>query len=881
MKPRSTRAFFLFFLFLYLLPAGLAAQWHPYDEEEDPPVEDTLYHYWIKFPADVQAECEAELTIPGVETREYGKCDLLAVSQKDVVFPASSDGSCYKILRTYQVMNWCEYDGQAAPITVSRDWDGWNGTNPGRCSPLPDGNDKPGDRPIYVIVKREYNDTLPDTVWYDADPYPDNAHPDNPDTKLVEEGFWWNVTSGGDDPREEAYYEGGCSTWAYDRNQNDSDIRGNLAEDDDDYRYGSFGFWKYTQHIAVYDRIDPKLSISAVDTFYTTSNTDCSGIATFAISVSDSCGNADIRTVIQLDRFHDGTIDEDLTSDWQNGQLSGRFPEGTHRLRIEVYDGCGNEIIRNKVFYMVDGLAPAPVCTDGLIVELTGTDIDSLPAIASVWADDLVASDIYDCNGQDSDQTDTFGNPLVTAYSINRSGQAADRNQRGLDFSCDDLEAVRVPVELHAWDEVGNHDFCETHIEIQDNSGVCAPDSTMAMVAAVFTEEKQMMEGVELRISGDMEARVYTDKQGQYEMQAMKIGQQIHIEPYKTGEPMNGVTSADYNIIRRHILRAEPLTSAYKILAADADQNGVIDLRDLIAVQRMILGHEKEWPYQINWRFVAAEYQFPSPGNPWLEPFPESVDYLAGEESPYYSGSFYAVKTGDLNGSARTNKTAEQEPRSRQSFTIQLEPTMPDDKQVRDIAVYADELHRLDALQFGLSWDREKVEVLDISPGLIPKSALALFPDQGLLRSMWWRQGPLDKRERPLLFRIKVRKHQNTPEAALRLAPARLMPPEAYGLDRVARSVQIEISAPPPATAQVFPQPFTERAWITLPAGLQGTGTLRLFTGHGVQILQRPFEAGHATTIPLSAADLPGAGTYYYAIEVGNQRWQGKLIKVQ
>lgn len=49
-------------------------------------------------------------------TDELG-CDNLVVSVRDKRY--ESDGeACYKIFRTYDVINWCEYDGISDPIIV-------------------------------------------------------------------------------------------------------------------------------------------------------------------------------------------------------------------------------------------------------------------------------------------------------------------------------------------------------------------------------------------------------------------------------------------------------------------------------------------------------------------------------------------------------------------------------------------------------------------------------------------------------------------------------------------------------------------------------------------------------------------------------------------
>ena len=37
----------------------------------------------------------------------------------DEQFEASGD-ECYKIFRTYRIINWCEYDGISDPLVISR-----------------------------------------------------------------------------------------------------------------------------------------------------------------------------------------------------------------------------------------------------------------------------------------------------------------------------------------------------------------------------------------------------------------------------------------------------------------------------------------------------------------------------------------------------------------------------------------------------------------------------------------------------------------------------------------------------------------------------------------------------------------------------------------
>nr|WP_290938399.1 hypothetical protein [Haliscomenobacter sp.] len=66
-----------------------------------------IHEYDICFPKDVSSDCKTPI-IDTVLTDELG-CDILAVNVVDKRYDASDD-ECYKIFRTYTVINWCAYD---------------------------------------------------------------------------------------------------------------------------------------------------------------------------------------------------------------------------------------------------------------------------------------------------------------------------------------------------------------------------------------------------------------------------------------------------------------------------------------------------------------------------------------------------------------------------------------------------------------------------------------------------------------------------------------------------------------------------------------------------------------------------------------------------
>jgi hypothetical protein len=164
------------------------------------------HNYEIKFPKDTAVIC-VEPEPDSILVNELG-CDLLAVSTEDEKLSANED-NCFKIFRTYRVINWCEYDGESPPFVVSRDVD---------CDGIP------GDEDVWVLVR-------PDTTVYldrnnnELDSIPEiETRPENCDgIQTNPYGFWYNT-----------------------------DTIPELV---------SNGFWEYTQIIKVDDNIPPTIFV--------------------------------------------------------------------------------------------------------------------------------------------------------------------------------------------------------------------------------------------------------------------------------------------------------------------------------------------------------------------------------------------------------------------------------------------------------------------------------------------------------------------------------------------------------------------------------------------------------------------------------------------
>lgn len=841
--------------------------------------------YSICFPEDVTAICGNDPTIPGV-TYSEDACDLIAVSTEDNRFTATQDpDACYKIFRTYKVINWCEYDGEAQPTLINRDWDNWNGINPGGCAnPIPMGDGMPGDEGICVIVRKNTGDNAPDTVYYDRDNDPYNNLPDNPATAAVE-GAWWRVISGNADPTTEEYYEGNCSSWSNDSDQFDSDISGNVQGDDADIRYGSFGYWRYTQHIVVYDETPPQAIVNGPDIFCANGGVDCSGNISYTLDITDNCTGLDDYTVtVMLDVDNNGILDQDITPALDGNELNGRFPIGEHRIQFRINDGCGNIEIIDQVFEIEDCKAPTPICLSSLSISLMPTQDSRLGALP-VFASELIASDIYDCSGQGEANAD--GLFLVTEYYLTRdenpdsSDLDPNRPEDHIILTCADLGQM-VPVELHAMDEAGNHSYCQAFIDVQDNQNVCSVPETNGIVSGgIATFDQELVEGVEVQLSGGQSMLYQTDANGTFRFHGLQTGHDYTLIPRLDEQPLNGVSTFDLVLIQRHILGDAPLTNPYQLIAADVNNSGHVTTLDLIQLRKLVLNVDQAFTNNTSWRFVDADYRFPDPTNPWIEPFPEirNINDLEGE----MVSDFIAIKIGDVNGNALPNSQADVQSRSSESpYLLRMDDTWLEAEQIYQIPIRTDDPRAVPGLQFALKLNH--IELIDLEAGLLGDPEVAWLDQQHLLTGSYVNQTQAPLTEEHLLT-LHIRPVRDLPvREAIQIAHTGT-PSEAYTEGGQSIPLLLQYGTQGGQwTNQLLPNepnPWREQTLIPFVLQKPARYQLDLFDSRGRRIKSYRGEGVTGRNeVRIQADQLPGSGLYYYRLQAaGFSDTQSMLYK--
>ncbi|MBK8968860.1 MAG: HYR domain-containing protein [Lewinellaceae bacterium] len=448
--------------------------------------------YWLKFPNDVIVTvCDG--------TGNYGEpefngedCELLGVSFEDEIFTVVPD-ACYKIERTWTVINWCTYSPNQPCVEVPNPNPNATSNNPANLvgptiSPL--GTPQPW-QPTNVRV----NPTDPQTLNYSV------------------------------------FYHGGTYTnYATNQQVTVPSIANNNC-------------FKYKQIIKIIDGQKPVVQCPASpveicdltandpqfwnESYWYDSQTGshdlCEAPTDLCITATDLCSgsNVNIRYILFLDLNGDGVMETVVSSsnppgynnvqfgNAQNPNFTGgtpsafderpvpsnqkygftiqntvsgndktacvrwntiqqpnnyvvpQLPYGTHKIKWVITDGCGNEEICEYTFVVKDCKKPTVVCINGLSVNIMPTQMIAL------WDTDFLQYTEDNCTPSNLLKTAIRKSGTGTGFPLNPDGTP----QKSVTFDCSELGTQFV--ELWSIDLAGNADYCETYVIVQDNMGIC------------------------------------------------------------------------------------------------------------------------------------------------------------------------------------------------------------------------------------------------------------------------------------------------------------------------------------------------------------------------------------------------------------------------
>ncbi len=627
------------------------------------------------------------------------------------------------------------------------------------------------------------------------------------------------------------------------------------------------GYYTYDQVIKILDFDAPivsapdtiRLSIVGGATAKGESFDDCVASDIVGASVRDFCGTAESDASgagwsISVFRLDDGveTLVEskdvfgaDVTMGTQLGQSGD-----VHLIRWLVRDGCGNIGRAETYVFFLEDKAPTPLCIQNLSTSTMNTD-----GTATIWATDFDAGSFDNCSEVDLFFKDAEGNFTSS-----------------LTFECGDIEggvSDEFNIELYAVDALGNFDFCNVALQVDDfndncpNSGRVDDDDVNIVSGSIITSSGDRVEDVEVSLT--VGPKDMTTVEGFYAFNDL-VYSDFTIMPEKDNDYLNGVTALDIVLIQRHLLGLTTFDSPYTIIAGDINNDGRLSALDLVDLRRLVLGIYDELPRNKSWRFVAASQRFPNPTSPF--PFTEviSISDFDGSER---GQNFMAVKIGDVNGNAVANSLLSGDNRSAGMLAFQLDDTEITKGETFDIAVESSNFADIVAYQYTM--ELNGLEFISATSGAIDvdDSNFGLL-DANTVTTSWF--SPTGITTDDALYTITFRATKDVSLSDAMTVSSRITPALAYNADQELLDVGVEynnIALPSEFTLlQNRPNPWEQSTSIGFELPSAGAAQLTVYDITGKSILTNNYELGAGyQEVVIDKSDINSTGVLYYQVE--------------
>lgn len=542
----------------------------------------------------------------------------------------------------------------------------------------------------------------------------------------------------------------------------------------------------------------------------------------------------------------------------------GPFPDvmpGIYNVTYFASDACGNQSNCTMTITIEETVPPVFTCGDGMILDI-GPD-----GTVTLFASTFNEGSFDNC---------TASEDLLFSFTPTPADSM-------LLFDCDD-SGLTAFITVWTTDEAGNQNTCSTDVSINGNVPACE-DPLVSVTGMIFTEEDFPINAVMMSVTGTTDPSMTTGLDGIFEFMELPIGGDFSIVPTKDLNVVNGVTSLDLSIISRHILNIQLIDSPYKMIAADVNDSGTISTTDVVAARKVILQSATTFPNgNPSWRFVAADYEFINPSNPFNEDFPEVVNFNNLTEP--MMADFIGIKIGDVNCSSNPAFLLGADDRSGEAFPLMIENRVVEAGQTFTVDFKIENGQTPRSLQFALQFSKN-LDFQNINNGWMKAENIGTTElSDHILKTAWY--GSEANSDEPVLSLTFIAKEDIQLNEAFAIEETRMKSEAAFGNDAyIIQAIDLAFSEVVATTdewtlRQNAPNPFQNTTRIGIEVAKATKAILRVTDLFGNQVYQTQNELTIGEYyFDIHSSELPAAGIYLYEVETNFGIKSGKMVFIK
>ena len=166
-----------------------------------------------------------------------------------------------------------------------------------------------------------------------------------------------------------------------------------------------------------------------------------------------------------------------------------------------------------------------------------------------------------------------------------------------------------------------------------------SPDEMVDLHGLILDPKGQPLKNAIVKVTGSVDRTMTTGNDGLFEISNISRAGQYTITPRKLENPTNGLNALDLVSIQKHLLAKDTFDFDWQLISADATNNNVVNVSDILLLLKLILGKIQNLPSSPSWRFEPSQIVITSipSGTP-------EVIHITG------------IKIGDVNGTADPNQ---------------------------------------------------------------------------------------------------------------------------------------------------------------------------------------------------------------------------------